>query len=116
MPVAEGPYSHEDQVCDGQICTETMQVHDAGEKFHDGDLSFDRNSIDDRLATVSHATVEKLDHMHRNFGGNVDDMFGNIFSNDLTDENLALVFEYTVTPEVYATDRLRELRRCPTGM
>ena len=73
-----------------------MQVHDAGEKFHDGDLSFDRNSINDCRATVSHTTAEKLDHRHRNFGGNVDDMFSNIFSNDLTDEDLALVFEYTV--------------------
>ena len=53
-----------DQAFDGQNCTETMQVHDAGEKFHDEDLGFDRNSLDDRLATVSHAMAEKLDHMH----------------------------------------------------
>ena len=55
------PHSDEDQACDGQNCTETMQVHDAGEKFHDEDLSFDRNSVDDCLVTMA----EELDHMHR---------------------------------------------------
>ena len=41
--------------------TRTMQVHDAGGNFHDDDLSFDRNSVDDRPATVSHAMAEVLD-------------------------------------------------------
>jgi len=86
--------------CDGQNCTETTQVHDAGEKFHE-DPSFDRNSVDDRLATVSHAMAEELDRMHRSFGGSVDDMFSNIFSNDLTDEGLASSFDVHSSPEVH---------------
>uniref|UniRef100_A0A7S0ZVT7 Uncharacterized protein n=1 Tax=Noctiluca scintillans TaxID=2966 RepID=A0A7S0ZVT7_NOCSC len=88
--------------CDGQNCTETTQVHDAGEKFHDEDPSFDRNSDDDRLATVSHAMAEQLDRMHRDFGGSVDDMFNNIFSNDPTDEGLASGFHVHSSPEVHA--------------
>ena len=97
-----------------------MQVHDAGEKLHDEDLSFDRNSVDDRLATVSHAMAEELDRMHRSFGGSVDDIFSNIFSNDLTDEGLAFGFKYTVHQKFMQmappSDRLRESQRCRTGM
>ena len=73
--------------CDGQNCTE----NDAGKKFRDEDPNFDRNSVDDRLATVSHAMAEKMGRMHRSFGGSVDDMFK--FSNDLTNEGLASGFD-----------------------
>ena len=62
-----------DNECDGYNCTETMQVHDAREKFHDEDPSFDRNSADDRLATVYGGG----DVACSNFGGTVDDMFNN---------------------------------------
>ena len=95
--------------CDGKNSTETMQVHDAGEKFHDEDPNFDRNSVDDRLAVVSHAMAEEMDRMHRSFGGSVDDMFK--FSNDLTNEGLAFGFDVHSLPEVHAkaapSDRLQ---------
>ena len=56
--------------------------------------------------------AEELDRMHRSFG--------NIFSNDLTDEGLASGFEYTVHQKFMQmaplSDRLRELQRCRTGM
>ena len=54
LPVAGGPHSVEDQ--------DNASARRRG-NFHDEDLSFDRNSVDDRPATVSHAMAEVLDRM-----------------------------------------------------
>ena len=70
-----------------------MQVHDAGEKLHAEDPSLDRNSV---------ITVWRQSPMPwrrswiacRSFGGNVDDMFSNIFFNDLTDAGLAFTLVF----------------------
>ena len=85
-------------------------VHDAKEKIHDQDLSFDGNSV----ATVwrqSPMPWQRISHAPQ---------FWRVFSDVLTVEGLASGFECTVHQKFMQmappSDRLRELQRCRTGM
>ena len=85
-----------------------MQMHGAGEKFHGENPNFDRNSV----ITAWRQSLMPWRRSWiacRSFGGNVDDMFSNIFSNDLTDEGLAFALVLNLRTKIaWASRRLSE--------